>query len=212
MRIKNLNINPFYLLIFRTILILVLVVAVVGCFTTRSSPTVVKQVSKFDDPSAPQMIISQGNNVSSWRWGAKATMTVSPFVEKSKVGGTVSFIGFIASVEVDTIFKRLVMWNYSSILSLIFLADGDRIELKTDKYNDQKVLLELNKVSNGYYYRFGETAIFNLSKIQYEKIMSAKTLELKVVGGEKDQEFYASDIRPEFKGFLKEFYATHIDR
>lgn len=212
MRIKKLNINSSYLLIFRAILISALVVAVVGCYKIRSSPTVIKEVSQFDDPSAPQIIISQGNKVTSERWGLKAMTTVSPFVEKSKVGGTVSLIGLIAAVEVNTIIDRMVMQSYSLITSLIFLADGERIKIDADKYNDQRVLRELNKATNVELYSFGETGIFSLSKIQYEKIMNAKTLELKVVGGTRDQEFYASDIRPEFRGFLKEFYATHIDK
>lgn len=212
MRIKKLNINPLHLLIFRAILILALLVVVVGCSTSRSSPLVIKEASMFDDPSAPQMIISQSNKVTSGRWGAKAMMTVSPFIEKSKVGGNVSLIGLIAAVEVNTIIDKLVMQSYSPINSLIFLADGDRIELQTDKYNDQRVLRELNKAINGDLYSFSDTGIFSLSKIQYEKIMSAKMLEFKVVGGTMDQEFYRDDIRPEFQGFLKDFYTNHIDK
>jgi len=212
MRIKKLNRNPHHLIIFRATLVLSLLVVVVGCGMSRMSPLVVKEVSMFDDPSAPQMIISQGNKVTSGRWGAKAMMTLSPFIEKNKLGGNVSLIGLIAAVEVNTIIDKLVMESYSPINSLIFLADGDRIELQTDKYNDQRVLRELNKAINGDLYNFSDTGIFSLSKIQYEKIMSAKKLEFKVVGGARDQEFYQDDIRPEFQRFLKDFYTNHINR
>ncbi len=80
----------------------------------------------------------------------------------------------MAVMQVDANLERSVMWKYSPILSLIFLADGDRMELKIEKYDDQTQRLEWNRGGKEYFYRFTETGICNLSKIQYEKIMSAK--------------------------------------
>lgn len=166
---------------------------------------------KLSDPPQTYMIVGKNNRLSlkstqgGTHVGSKGVY-LDPYVIKAQSSGKVLEVGFYITHH-----NYELAGGFRSIREIIFITNmNERIVSNISGQESDYDASTWNAGGAEYKASFSEYGISRLNVSNFIKILTTKSLEVKIIGGSREQTYSNDEISPSFKAHLMEFYNTQV--
>jgi len=185
-------------------LFIILSLLVVGC-SSSSYQSVSSDQDEFHDSSKPKRISIKENYIA-FRDPLKMVDSSQMLPYAFKKNGNIIDIGLSLRLIHDSQYGKRIFIRKGN--SAIFLADGERIELKASYGKADHSKASYNTVTNTASSTLYDFSAYSLSKEQYQKIAYSKSLKIRIEGSDGYEEF--KKFLPSFQKNLQQFYENEL--